>query len=158
MFDRDFVSHFVVFYLKGYKSYKPDMDTFLNEGMEEIDKISENQRQEMIANFDNAMKTIASLMGEDAFRKKVKGGKRARGIINKALFEIWSVCLAKRTVAECKVLIKNKNKVEQAFSELFTKSDEFTVVISLATGDRTRTLKRFEIMENLIQNNLHENH
>lgn len=158
MLDRDFISHFVAFYLKGYKSYKPDMDTFLNEGMEEIDKISEAQRQEMIANFGEAMKTIAAIMGEDSFRKRVKDGKRARGIINKSLFEVWSVCLAKRTNPERTMLAQNKSRVESAFSELFIKSDEFNTVISLATGDKTRTLKRFEIMENLIQNILHESH
>jgi len=157
MLDRDFVSHFVAFYLKGYESYKPDMDTFLNEGMEEIDKISEVQRVEMISNFNEAMNAIAALMGEDSFRKRIKG-KRARGIINKSLFEIWSVCLAKRTNSERAILVKNKSRVESAFFELFAKSDEFSIVISLATGDKTRTIRRFKIMENLIQNILHENH
>lgn len=156
MLDRDFVSHFVAFYLKGYKNYKPDMDTFLNEGMEEIENMPDPQRETMIQEFNLSMETIKAIMGEQAFRKRVKNGKTGRGIINKSLFEIWSVCLAKRTNTEREMLINRRDKIEYAFTEIFNKNDEFNTVISFATNDKTRTVRRFEIMENMIQNILDE--
>lgn len=90
MLDREFATRFVSFYITDYNDYKPDLDTFMNQSMADIKKLTEKERREMKGNFIEAMNVAKEIFGNWAFRKADKYPER-RKPINKALFEVWSV-------------------------------------------------------------------
>ncbi len=150
MLDRDFVTRFVAFYLMGYKAYEPDLDAFLNKGMRLIYELSDQERQNLKELFSDAMKCAYGIFGWYAFRKQFKAHER-RKPISKALFEVWSVALAKLSQEERAKLIEKKQAVVEAFIDLMNRDEKFLAAISQATGDKRRVQKRFSTIQDLIQ-------
>ena len=152
MLDRDFVTRFISFYLIPYQKYEPDLDSFLNKGMNELKKLSKNKLDDLEKTFDDSMKTAQAIFGRHAFRKRPsKAISIRRRPLSKALFDIWSVALAKLTKEERLVLIQRKAKVEDLSIELMNNNETFHQAISQATGDRVRVITRFETIEDLIK-------
>lgn len=149
MLDRDFVTRFVSFYLNGYQSYEPDLDSFLNKGMADVKNISISEREGIKENFRRAMNTSYNLFDVYAFRKRYST-EDSRKPINKALFEVWSVGLAKITVEKAQTLIDNKRLLVERFINLLNADKIFEKAITSTTGDKTRVAKRFSEIENLI--------
>lgn len=153
MLDREFATRFVSFYITDYNDYRPDLDTFMNQSMADIKKMTEKERNEMKRKFIEAMKAAKEIFGNWAFRKADKYPER-RKPINKALFEVWSVSLAKLSDSERVKLVSNKQKVLNDFVELNKTDTKFNDSITSTTGDKTRVIYRYTAIENLIQNNL----
>jgi hypothetical protein len=150
MLDRDFVTRFLSFYLNPYKDYQPDLDTFLNKSMAGLKELSASERLEIKSKFIRAMNGAYSLFGDDAFRKRF-GRNDNRKPINKALFEVWSVSLAKLTNGELQILIERKDQLMDEFILLLNNDPVFSNSLSSGTGDRARVIKRFTAIEGLIQ-------
>lgn len=155
MLDRDFVNRFVAFYLTPYQQYEPDLDTFLNKGMRRLND-PYLSRVKLEYDFTKSMQTAHAIFGRYAFRKQFKRNER-RKPLSKALFEVWSVALAKLNDEERNTLIKMKSRVEKAFIQLMNEDQDFLVAISQATGDKKRVVKRYSAIENLIQQILNPN-
>lgn len=153
MLDREFATRFVSFYITDYNEYKPDLDTFMNQSMADIKKMTEKERNEMRRKFIEAMKAAKEIFGNWAFRKADKYPER-RKPINKALFEVWSVSLAKLSDSDRTKLVSNKQKVLNDFVKLNKTDTKFIDSITSTTGDKTRVIYRYTVIENLIQNNL----
>jgi len=149
MLDRDFVNRFVAFYLTPYEKYEPDLDTFLNQGMRKL-KEPEINLAKLEYEFTKAMQTAHSIFGKYAFRKQF-APKERRKPLSKALFEVWSVALAKLNDNERKILIKQKNAITKEFIRIMNEDEGFRNAISQATGDKSRVVKRYSTIENLIQ-------
>lgn len=147
MEDRDFVTRFVGFY-NGYYEYKPDLDTFLNQAMGSLAMKQEIEREQIKKDFIKAMKASVEIFDIDAFRKRYEYGAQ-RKPLNKALFEAWSVNLAKLTVENIRTLISNKESVKKAFIELM-KTKEFERSITAGTGDPQSVKTRFDKIRELI--------
>lgn len=155
MLDRDFVNRFVAFYLIPYQQYKPapDLDSFLNQGMRRL-KDPEINLEAMEYAFSEAMKTAYRIFGVYAFRKQYHRSER-RKPLNKALFEVWSVALAKLNDEERKELIEKREMLREGFFHLMNNDNiGFTTSISQGTGDKNRVATRFSAIENLIKNTL----
>lgn len=151
MLDRDFVTRFVSFFLISYQDYEPDLDSFLNKGMNTLNHISETDREKLKTTFDRSMLTAKKIFGRHAFRKRPsKNPKSRRRPLNKALFDTWSVSIAKLTENEREKLILKKEKLVNSFIELMNNDEDFYLAISQATGDRKRVLNRFKTVETLI--------
>lgn len=150
MLDRDFVTRFVAFYLMGYEAYEPDLDAFLNKGMRLIYELSDQERQKLKEVFSEAMRCAHDIFGQRAFRKPYEPGERKKPI-SKALFEVWSVALAKLSKEERAKLIEKKKIVAQDFIDLMNRDEQFLAAISQATGDKRRVQKRFSTIQSLIQ-------
>lgn len=150
MLDRDFVTRFLSFYLNPYKDYQPDLDTFLNKSMAGLKELSVSERLEIKSKFIGAMNGAYSLFGDDAFRKRF-GRNDNRKPINKALFEVWSVSLAKLINGELQILIERKDQLMDEFILLLNNDPVFSNSLSSGTGDRARVIKRFTAIEGLIQ-------
>lgn len=148
MEDRDFVTRFVAFYLQDYRWYEPDMDSFMTKGMSRIKRLGSEERQQMKMDFRRAMNAANRIFGEDAFRKR-KSIQDRRRPINKALFEALSVCLARCTDEELKVLIKNKASVKELFIEL-NNDDKFFYALSSGTGQKDSVNYRHRKIQGLI--------
>lgn len=150
MLDREFVTRFIAFYLHNYLQYVPDLDTFMSNAMSELKKMSEQQRSKMKQDFISAMKLSKLIFNEWAFRKADKYPEK-RKPINKALFEVWSVLLAKLTPADKEKLETNKAIVFDRFVSLIKKDKEFFDSITTSTGNKTFVAVRFSKIEILIK-------
>lgn len=155
MLDREFANRFVAFYLTEPEDYKPDQDSFLSEAMEKIQKLSNTELDEISFAFDNAMKTAKTLFGNWAFRKADQYSDR-RKPINKSVFEVWSVALAKLLPEQQNILVNKHDTVLTRFASLCKNDQKFIDAISQATGDKSRTSYRFKKVRELIQEILND--
>ena len=149
MLDREFVTRFVSFYIKGTSSYSPDLDSFLNSSMAQILSLSEKKRYEIKKRFINAMNIALYIFGDWAFRKADLYPER-RKPINKALFEVWSVSFAKLNEQECEIVKRRKDTLFKEFLKLM-KDNDFINSITSSTSDKQRVVKRFEAIDKLIK-------
>ncbi|MBN9295225.1 MAG: DUF262 domain-containing protein [Flavobacteriia bacterium] len=151
MMDRDFVNRFIAFYLKDpIKNYKPDLDTYLNEAMAELNKLDDKSLNEIQKIFTKAMNTSFELFNVYAFRKRFDITETRRKPINKALFEVWSTSLAKLNDAELVGLIENKELLNTKFLNLMNSDDHFLGAISSGTGGVGQVRIRFREIKKII--------
>lgn len=148
MEDRDFANRFVAFYLISYETYKPDLDTFLNNGMAKIKEISHEEIDELKVNFIKALNLAFDIFEKDAFRKRFNDFD-SRKPINKALFEVLTVSFAKLNDNEILILRENKNVFKNKFIDLHNNLG-FLRSISTGTAQRENVVKRFTEIERII--------
>ena len=151
MYDRDFTTRFVAFYLSGVDGYqpRPDLDSFLSEKMASLKSLSAEKLNEIETDFLKSMEAAVRIFGNDAFRKRTSLD-HTRKPINKSLFEVWSVVLARLTSVEIERLVANKMTLLRRWMEAMN-DDDFEASISAATGDPRRVVKRYEVVQNLVQ-------
>ncbi len=151
MLDRDFVTRYVSFKLINYKDYEPDLDTFLNKGMSTIKKTEFDKLEKVKDDFINAMECCIKIFGKYAFRKRYEVDD-TRKPINKALFEVWSVTLSNLSPQEIVTVVDNRDLLNKGFIDLMNFDPSFINSISTSTSDKSRVIKRFETVENLVRN------
>ena len=150
MLDRDFANRFISFYINDVESYKPDLDTFLNESMGKLNSFSEEESDRLLENFKRSMKAAYNIFGAYAFRKMYGGEGERRKPINKALFEVWSVSLAKLNPSELNKLVALKEELTDNFIFLMNNNSEFIHSISSGTGGASQVKRRFMEIKNII--------
>jgi hypothetical protein len=156
MLDREFITRFVSFYINDANDYKPDLDNFLNKSMGDIKKLTEIEKEKLKLDFKEAMILAKKIFERFAFRKVFNVNER-RKPINKALFEVWSVSLAKLTDNERKIISKKQKLVFKSFVEIMNNDKQFEPSITSATGDKTRVAYRFNTIQNLLRKIIQEN-
>lgn len=149
MLDREFITRFVAFYLYTTEEYKPDLDTFLSKAMGELNNKNADYIDTMKADFKNAMKLAMKIFKKFPFRKVFSRAEK-RNPINKALFEVWSVSLAKLSEDERNLAHKKAKDIFIAFKNLMDSDKKFEQSITEATGDKTRVIYRFSEIKKLI--------
>jgi hypothetical protein len=150
MLDRDFVTRFVAFYIYGPEKYKPDLDTFLNDSMAAIKGLTVEEREQIIADFKKAAIAAGEIFGQHAFRKRYHMDDR-KNPLNKALFETWTVTLAKLQNDELKKVIARKEKLNLLFIDAMNNDKDFEKAITSATGDIKKVSKRFRVIKDLME-------
>jgi hypothetical protein len=153
--DREFATRFVSFYLNNYRNYVPDLDTFMNTSMSEIKKLSENERNKMKQDFQSAMLLSKAIFGNWAFRKSDKYPEK-RKPINKALFEIWSVSLAKLNGSQKNQILQKKAILFEKSVKLIKDNSTFFNSITTSTGNKLSVIYRFSSIERIIQETLEQ--
>lgn len=153
MLDREFVTRFISFYINDPNDYKPDLDTFMTKSMGQIKHLSETERDEIKRNFSEAMKCVMAIFGKWAFRKVYDITEKRRPI-NKALFEVWSVMLARLNDSQRHAIINNKELVFERFIILMNMDNFFVSSITSSTGDKSRIKYRFSEIENLLKESI----
>ncbi|HOS72117.1 MAG TPA: DUF262 domain-containing protein [Bacteroidales bacterium] len=154
MLDRDFVTRFIAFYLHPVSEYKGNLEEYLNSAVSELKDLSEARLQTITNDFISSMKAARAIFGNRAFRKIYKKSDK-RKPLNKALFEVWSVLLAKLSDTERNKLITNKDFVIEQFMESLNSSDKkLDKAISTGTADKQNVINRFSIIETVIRNSL----
>jgi hypothetical protein len=149
MEDRDFITRFVSFYLLSYQEYEPDLDSFMNKGMGEVNKKTDGERKTLKYNFKRAMETAIAVFGNDAFRKRFSLEDQ-RNPINKALFEVISVCFAKMSDKERKALIAKKSIFIDEFIKLHA-NDRFVRSITQSTAKKENVEYRFSSILKIVK-------
>ncbi|MGW8159213.1 DUF262 domain-containing protein [Desulfoprunum sp.] len=155
MQDRDFVTRFLAFYLHDPATYKGNLEEFLNTTMAALRNLQPEKLAEIKSDFLAAMKTARQVFGVHAFRKRY-GGQNRRKPVNKALFESWSVSLAKLTDAQRKLLINRKQFLNDAAMALLSSKNDFEKSISTGTGEKSKVTLRFEEIRKLIEATLND--
>lgn len=153
MMDREFATRFVAFYMNSPTDYEPDLDSFLNRSMSDIREMTSDEIAQLKNNFREAMRLAWEIFGRFAFRKILDPAKK-RMPINKALFEVWSVSLAKLSDTERKTILRQKERVFQEFVYLMNNDPNFLSAITSSTGDKTRVAYRFQKIDELLRKNL----
>lgn len=150
MADRECILRFLAFTITPYTDYKvKDFDSFLNDRMADINKMSDQKIQDLKRQFLRVMVLAIELFGKHAFRKRYQV-EASRYPISKALFEVWSVNLNKLSAEQALLLKQRKVNLNKKFIELMN-SREFDNAVSQSTGDVSKVRRRFSAIEQLIK-------
>jgi hypothetical protein len=155
MLDREFVTRFLAFYLRPYQEYMPDLDTYMNTTMGELRKLNNSDRSKITADFVKSLNAAVSIFGEYAFRK-TNGNVLKRKSLNKAIFEIWTVSLAKLTDNQICDLINKKELLFEEFIFIQEDNSDFWNSISTSTGNKANVFCRFSCIEKIIADTLNK--
>ena len=149
MQDRDFANRFVAFYLLGYESYSGEVDIFLNEGMARLNRITDEQREEIREAFDKSMKCCYRIFQKDTFRKRYTLHER-RKPLSRSVYDTLSVNIARLSDEQRTILIKARSTFRKKMMELFNNS-KFNYAISIGTGQKYNVEIRFRMVKELIE-------
>ena len=151
MADRECVLRYLAFTIAHYTTFTKDFDGFLNKAMADINKMSDQESEQLQKRFERAMTIAKDLFGKDAFRKRYREGA-PRQPINKPLFESWSVNFNQLSDEQVEKLMDRKKMLISKFIGLMNNPDRrFNEAISLATGDPKKVRMRFEAIEQVIK-------
>jgi hypothetical protein len=151
MADRECALRFLAFYITPWEQYSTnDLDGLLGRTMKRINEMNKEERAALKLAFKGAMKTAIGIFQKDAFRKRYTYSDQRRPV-SKALFEAWSVELARLKPEQTAKLIRSGQEIRAAFIKLMEDDRDFDVAISYATGVPQRVEKRFRAIEQLVE-------
>ena len=152
MADRECVLRFLAFYIDPWEDYDTnDLDGYLSRTMKKINKMTRERRNAVAEVFKKAMRAARCIFDDDAFRKRYDPYDPRRRPISKALFEAWSVELARRSPEQISRLVEKREEVIDRFISLMNQDSDFEKAISYATGTPQRVRKRFSAIEELLK-------
>lgn len=148
MRDKETVLRFFAFYMY-IERYSPPMEKFLDYAMESIFSVDENILSEIRERFRRSMMTSIRIFQSNAFYTLDINGKRESSSINIALFEAWSVNLARLEQGQIDILVANRSTLIDRFINHLQFAD-FYKSISSSTASKKAVFSRFENIKNLI--------
>ena len=148
MRDREAVNRFCSFAILGWEHYRSgEMDGFLADGLEAMNKMAAQELNLLETRFLLAMKVNESLFKRHAFRKSLRTENDAnRSALNIALFDVCSVVLSS---LDEKTIFTHAAALKDSVAVLLTDED-FNNAITYATNDKKRVKTRFEKMEAMV--------
>ena len=150
MGDRECVLRFIAFYMEPWEEYADNsLDNYLVYAMRKVNKMSQQELDAIAKDFKRAMRAGFDIFGEEAFRKP-RGENNRRRPVSRALFDSWSVQLARCSTEEIATLIGRRDDVQGRFRSL-TEDAEFNNVISASTGTPARVRRRFQAIKELVE-------
>ncbi|HEX8672414.1 MAG TPA: DUF262 domain-containing protein [Longimicrobium sp.] len=142
MVDREFVLRFLAFMSRPYTEYRvPDMDAFLNGQMAAINKMEDAAISDLSIRFNRAMDAAHRIFGEHTFRK-LYVRNQFRMPINKALFEVWSVCLGRLEPSDLDFLVEHREDLISGAMRALN-DRPFETAVSVGTQDVKKVHLRF---------------
>jgi hypothetical protein len=154
MQDKEFVTRFITFYLNKPEVYKPELDVFMSNAMRKLGALSEEERGAINRNFSASMCLANAIFGRWAFRKVYDKNEKRLYPINKALFEVWSILLAKLSDTERQIIQEVKDDVFNDYIKLINEDRDFVGAITSQTGNKNKIVYRFSKIEQLLRNRL----
>lgn len=150
MADRDLVNRFLAFYLKK-DEYDGALDQFMGEvTLGHVNTLDETEIQTILRTFEKTMDLCWDLFGDRAFRRPNPNREGKYLKLNKAIFEVVSVSLARLTDDEQTLLRNRSNKfLFQLFSLL--SEEQFIQSITSGTAKVTQVEYRFNKIDSLIK-------
>lgn len=148
MDDRECVLRYCAFHLTPYKEYRdPDFNLFLSNTMVAINRMADDDIAKVEESFFRSMSIAKAVFGRYAFRKMFERNG-FRSVINKSLFEVWSVCLEKFDKDN---VLRNKDKILDGFIYAMNTDEQYLESITQGTGGVTRVMQRFGTTMRIIQ-------
>ena len=123
MADRECVLRFLAFHIDSWKGYDTnDLDGYLSQTMTKMNAMTLAQRSVLSEDFKKAMRTAYDIFGAEAFRKPANETNLRRYPVSKALFEVWSVELARRSPQEVDRLVEMREELMNRFIALMNQT------------------------------------
>lgn len=145
MMDREYVNRYLAFTELDYRTeYKDNIDAFLIKGIKRVNTYDEKKINEIRIRFKSVMQCCNEIFDIYAFRRVVEG---KRGKINKAIFEIWSVCLSELDEIQRRQLVEKRELVKEEFGNLLQTTDFQN---NLKSGKRNAVIKRIDETKKMI--------
>lgn len=149
MTDCDFVNRFLAFYLRK-EEYNGELDAFMNDTLDAINKMDETEIQRIKQTFDQSMDVCYQLLDNTAFRRPNPNKPGQFLKINKAIFEVLSVSIAKLSPREQQVLVTNKEQFKDLIHKLFT-DESFSKSVTSGTAKISQVDFRFKNVDYVIK-------
>jgi transcriptional regulator with XRE-family HTH domain len=146
MRDREAINRFCAFALLGWRRYRSgDMDSFLAEALELMNRLTAEEWQKLENRFQVAMNANHVLFGRHAFRKSLllDNDSSARSVLNIAFFDVCSVVLS---TLEPNQLGAHESRIKEVVRNLLT-DPQFEHAITYSTNSRVQVEERFTRME-----------
>ena len=124
MYDRELALRFVAFQIFDYKkdyTSKTSLQGFLDNGMEAIYAYNPNKLEVLKENFAVALGILTQIFEADELFSRKMFDKKSSKLFSGTLYEIWTFAIAKRTIEEQIILVKNKPLVREKNSRFKTK-------------------------------------
>ena len=155
MADRECVLRFIAFYVDPWEKYDDnDLNGFLSRAMTKINNMDSRYQEELAEEFKKAMDAAHRIFGREAFRKRYGRDDTHRRPVSKALFDAWSVELARCNPQEIDRLVAKREHIIDCFIALMNSDSDFDRAISYSTGTPQRVKKRFHAIAQLITKEL----
>ncbi|MCL2103926.1 MAG: DUF262 domain-containing protein [Kiritimatiellaeota bacterium] len=154
MADREYVTRFITFYLNKPDDYRPALDPFMSNAMSSLNHLSPEEREVIKRNFISAMDLAKTIFGRRAFRKVFDKNNQKLNPINKALFEVWSVALAKLSDAERQMIQDQKETIFDDAVQLMRTDPSFVDAITSQTANKNKVVERFSKVDQLLRKRL----
>lgn len=161
MEDQEIVLRFCAFYylrikqVKDFK-YSGNMELFLDETLEMLNKEENNTLLEIETLFFNSMKNAYHLFGKYSFRKCLREHflpNARRQFINKSLFTTYSILLS--SFDNSKIIVNfESGYLNDKLADEISSNNKYLDSITNGTNDLTRLNYSFETAEKLINQNL----
>jgi hypothetical protein len=151
---RETILRFLSFKITDFSTYSSsDLDTFLNNAMKIMNKMSNIELENLEKGFGKAMLVANDIFGDYAFRKQFESNSKKMPF-NKSLFESWAVNLSSLNDDQIAVLTNKKHALIGSFIKLMKEDAYFVSSISQGTGDNKKIKYRFGKIRELITNTL----
>jgi hypothetical protein len=148
MRDREAINRFCAFLIKGWRSYKSaDMDGFLADALERMNKMGDGQREDLRARFELSIVNNTTLFGAHAFRKSLVQGDGDRFVLNIALFDVCSVYFA----GVSKEHVDDNVELYRSIIRKLIVDPAFDHAITYSTNSVVQIKKRFEMMNTAME-------
>ena len=146
MRDREFVNRFCGFQLLSIDKYRGDMDLFLAETLDYMNRLEESDVEVLSRDFQIGLNNNYKLFGRHAFRKHTEE-QRDRSIINASLWDVMVTGLSK--YGEVAVQARMVN-LKTAFYQLL-QHDAFNDAITYGTNQTTKVKQRFGLADRMFR-------
>lgn len=146
MRDRECINRFLAFTELGLSPYAGNMDNFLRDVLKHLKAADQGYWENLTARFLGSMRLSAAIFGQHAFRKVKTGEKPRRSVINVALFDVFSVLLAR---PEADRLVNKPDAVRSGLNRLL-EDEAFLDAITLSTNSSRKVTLRFQSVEKML--------
>jgi hypothetical protein len=156
MVDQELVLRFIAFFNMDYQNAGKNIAAFLDDAMEYLKKVSGGELNKIKSAFQRSIHLCGKLFGDRSFEKlnDEENGKRKRK--NSSLFEVWTVSLAKVSDEDAEKLVQEKEMLFLKFQKLINEDTIFFQAISMATQKKDNVRIRYERIQNIIQEVIHD--
>ena len=155
LLNQEYVNRFLAFYLLDVDDSYRTLDTFMNDALRIVNSKPDADLDEIRRVFFHSLSVIHAVLGDRAFvRYDVKRQSWSKKI-NKAIFEVLTVQVARLTDAEREILRTCPTFVDD-YRRLFESESDvpFTATISSSTDAKARIQSRHAVMREFLRNEL----
>lgn len=149
MTDCDFTNRFLAFYLQVY-DYDGKLDAFMSKTLQVVNGMEQDEISKIKKTFEKSMNVCHKLLEDTAFRRPDPDKPDEYLKINKAIFEVLSVSIAKLTDEDQEVLLNNKNLFKEQLHTLF-KNEQFIKSVTSGTAKVPQVDYRFKHVNEVIK-------
>lgn len=152
MGDREFVSRFIAFYVqRDIDAYKK-MDSFVGDGLKKLASITAHDRDDIKNVFKESMSAINSALKARAFCQYDSTSGQWLDRINKALFEVLSVSVA-RLSPSARMRFSSSHEAIEEYQRLFSNREEgsLSFSVSTSTARKKSVIDRYRIVSEYLE-------